>query len=201
MRPKLITDDALLDAALTAFANLGYEGASIRAVAREIGVSHNTINERFGSKDQLWTAAVDHGFAELMSVLAGRDILDATDPLAALRDAAERFVDYVRHKPALVRIIIHEAPQRGPRFDYMYSTYIAPAQSIADTAIQRLQQGDRVRTGPVAPTFFFLVTMGLGSLAGLTDLLGRFSGADTDPAAVTRLAIDIVFDGFAPRSD
>lgn len=201
MRPKLITDDALLDAALTAFANLGYEGASIRAVAREIGVSHNTINERFGSKDQLWTAAVDHGFAELMSVLAGRDILDATDPLAALRDAAERFVDYVRHKPALVRIIIHEAPQRGPRFDYMYSTYIAPAQSIADTAIQRLQQGDRVRPGPVAPTFFFLVTMGLGSLAGLTDLLGRFSGADTDPAAVTRLAIDIVFDGFAPRSD
>jgi AcrR family transcriptional regulator len=57
MRPKLIADDALLDAALQAFADLGFEGASVRAVAREIGVSHNTINERFGSKDKLWQAA------------------------------------------------------------------------------------------------------------------------------------------------
>jgi hypothetical protein len=41
--------------------------------------------------------------------------------------------------------------------------------------------------------------MGLGSLAGLTELLVRFTDDDTDPATIAELAVDIVFDGFASQ--
>jgi hypothetical protein len=33
-------------------------------------------------------------------------------------------------------------------------------------------------------------------LAGLTDLLTRFSADDTGPAAIAQLAVEILFDGF-----
>ena len=49
----------ILDAALRAFARHGLEGVSVRTLNRELGVSHNLIYQRFGSKDDLWRAAVD----------------------------------------------------------------------------------------------------------------------------------------------
>jgi hypothetical protein len=113
-----------------------------------------------------------------------------------LRAATQRFVAYAAAKPALIRIVIHEAPQPGPRFEYMYSNFIKPAQDMAAEVIQGLQQDRRLRPGPLSATFFFLVTMGLGSLAGLTDLLTRFSADDTGPAAIAQLAVEILFDGF-----
>jgi AcrR family transcriptional regulator len=58
-------NDDLLPLALEAFADLGYEGASMRDLCRRLGVSHNLLHQRFGSKDRLWYAAVDHGFKAL----------------------------------------------------------------------------------------------------------------------------------------
>lgn len=202
MRPRLVSDDVLLDAVLSSFANRGFEGTSIRAVAREIGISHNTINNRFGSKDRLWYAAVDHGFAKLSEVLGSpMGWADGGDPLADLYAASQRFVDYAAAHPALLRIVIHEASLPGPRFEYMYGKYIKPTQDAAAAVIAELQRVGRMRPGPLPPTYFFLVTMGLGSLAGLSDLLVRFSGDGADPAAIAQLAVDIVFDGFVARAD
>ena len=46
-------NDDLLPLALEAFADLGYEGASLRSLCRRLEVSHNLLHQRFGSKDQL----------------------------------------------------------------------------------------------------------------------------------------------------
>ena len=50
--------------ALRAFATHGYDGVSVNALSRELGVSHNLLHQRFGSKLALWHAAVDWGFGE-----------------------------------------------------------------------------------------------------------------------------------------
>jgi AcrR family transcriptional regulator len=49
----------ILARGLTAFAELGYDGASVRVLARRLGVSHNFINDRFGSKGRFWRAVID----------------------------------------------------------------------------------------------------------------------------------------------
>ena len=53
------TVEAILGAALRAFATHGYEGVSVRTLNRELCVSHSLINARFGSKQDLWYATVD----------------------------------------------------------------------------------------------------------------------------------------------
>jgi AcrR family transcriptional regulator len=50
------TEDQVLRAALHAFATDGFNGVSVRTLSSELGVSHNLLHQRFGSKDALWRA-------------------------------------------------------------------------------------------------------------------------------------------------
>src|SRR3981189_248718 len=56
----------ILSAALKAFATHGYDGVALRTLNRELGVSHNALNGRFGSKEALWYATVDWAFQPLV---------------------------------------------------------------------------------------------------------------------------------------
>lgn len=53
---------AILDAARRSFAQSGYDGASIRAIAADAGVDPAVVLHFFGSKDRLFTAAVGWPF-------------------------------------------------------------------------------------------------------------------------------------------
>src|SRR5260370_13298745 len=84
-RPK--TQDApgtveqILDAAFRAFATYGYDGVAVRTLNRELGVSHNLIHQRFGSKQGLWYAAVDRAFSQQITQLATAFDPTLDDPL------------------------------------------------------------------------------------------------------------------------
>jgi AcrR family transcriptional regulator len=70
------TRDAILDAARTAFAERGYDGASIRAIAAGAGVDPALVHHYFGSKEKLFLAMtgapVDPG-EFIPAALAGDD--------------------------------------------------------------------------------------------------------------------------------
>jgi len=53
------TRDAILAAARTAFAEKGYDGASIRAIATAAGVDPALVHHYFGTKDKLFLAAMN----------------------------------------------------------------------------------------------------------------------------------------------
>src|SRR5262245_65841586 len=94
-------NDDLLPLALEAFADLGYEGASMRALCRRLGVSHNLLHQRFGSKDKLWFAAVDHGFGSMASSLVSESQADTyTDDLERLRFLMVGWLEITAASPA-----------------------------------------------------------------------------------------------------
>jgi AcrR family transcriptional regulator len=64
------TRQAILDAAVTAFTRYGYDGVGVRDIAQSAGVTAMLINRYFGSKEQLFTEAVDVAFAP-RTVIAG----------------------------------------------------------------------------------------------------------------------------------
>lgn len=57
------TRAAILDAARSAFAARGYDAVSIRAVARDAGVDPALVHRFFGTKDDLFVAAMELAFA------------------------------------------------------------------------------------------------------------------------------------------
>ena len=67
-----VSNDSLLETALQSSVENGYDGASVREIARRLANSHNQVAQRFGSKETLWYAAVDHGFGRLEKDLLRR---------------------------------------------------------------------------------------------------------------------------------
>ena len=192
MRPRTIGDDELLDLLLGAFADLGFDGTSVRALCRHLGVSHNMVHQRYQSKQAAWYAAVDHAFTELMQSLNAP--IDSTDDWEILRTLMTRFAEATLDKPALARIIQQEASRPGPRFDYILGTYIGPLQGATTASLMRLQGAGEARQGPIDLVWFFGVAWGIGGLAS-SHRLANDAGRSGDIREATMISIDTLLDG------
>src|SRR3977135_3651824 len=129
-RPK--TQDApatleqILDAAFRAFATYGYDGVAVRTLNRELGVSHNLIHQRFGSKQGLWYAAAARAFNQQITQLATAFDPTLTDPLDQLNHAIRRFVQYSAERPELLGLMNIEARVDSERLDQIYAKHTGP---------------------------------------------------------------------------
>ena len=178
--------DDILAAALTAFARDGYEGMSVRTLTRELGLSHNAIPQRFGTKEQLWYAAVDRGFGGLTALLAegvGLDGGAAEDPLEVLRGGIRRFLHYSARNPELLGIMSNEGGQDTPRLAYIYDTYVGPATAPLGALLAELAAKGHIRPTPVR-TLHFLITSGGAAPFSMTALARKLDrGTRHDPLA------------------
>lgn len=195
-----LANEALLDAALEAFAERGFDGTSVRELARRLGVSHNLIPQRIGSKEKLWFAAVDHGFGALSSDLAVTIAASADlDDVAQLRALVTAFIAANARRPALLKIINQEAVADGPRLDHLFVHYVEPVRRYGVGVLARLEARGRVRSGSVG-LVYFLMTHGAAGPVALPGLAERF-GETVDPhdeEAVQRHAeatAAMIFDG------
>ena len=196
MRPRIVGETDLLDQLLEAFADLGFDGTSVRALCRHLGVSHNLVHQRYQSKDAAWFAAVDHGFGRLTEVLD--EPINSAEPFEIMRTIMLRFMDATIEQPALARIIHQEAAHPGPRFDYMFDKYISGVQVRVNEAVGAVQEAGLIRPGPVSTVWFFAVTWGLGGLAANQKLAAEVGREGDDPFEATRLAVEIFLDGLRP---
>src|SRR5581483_699907 len=64
-RRSIETRVSILNAAIAEFAEKGFEGASIRAIADRLGLQHPLITYHYRSKTVLWRAAAQHAFAQI----------------------------------------------------------------------------------------------------------------------------------------
>ena len=196
MRPLVIEQDVLLDRLLEAFADLGFEGTSIRELCRHLGVSHNLIHIRYQSKENAWYRAVDFGFEELGRTLTAEPAAGwPNDRLEILRVSMERYALATLERPALARIIQQEAARPGPRFDYMYERFIGPWRRTTDALLEHLQDEGVLRRGAIDTVYFFLTTWGIGGLASVPDATAGVTGSDRWRIDVAKLAVDVVIEG------
>ena len=198
-----VSDDVLLEAVLQSFGENGYDGASIREIARRLDVSHNLIPQRFGSKEKLWYAAVNHGFSRLIDDLTREAQALGNDELLVLRGLILSFIEINASHPYLLQIINQEASQPGPRLDYLFKTFIRPVRDFGDSWLTRLANEGRIR--PVSVTLlYFLMTHGVGGLFALPALTKRLGRGTKNSTKVSireqaESAVNLFFDGLLPR--
>lgn len=113
--------ERLLQAAVDAFARFGFAGSSLRDIAQQAGVAFQLITYYFGSKDDLWLAAVDHLYGESEKV--GPAAFDPEgDFEAQLRDWVRNAIEGSIRQPQLVQILCQEYLAGSPR----YELYLKP---------------------------------------------------------------------------
>ena len=96
-RPRLVSDDVILDATRQVLAELGPAKLTLAAVGSRAGLAPPTLMQRFGSKRGLLLASAARS-PRLVLRAAEEAEARNTSPLAALRDFARSAVAHIKHR-------------------------------------------------------------------------------------------------------
>jgi TetR/AcrR family transcriptional repressor of nem operon len=96
-RPKEFDEDDLVDAAKAAFWMHGYRATSLRAIAEQSGVLPGSIHQSYGSKHELFLAALQSYADDTAAAAAALRGADA--PLEAVRELIAAAVDHAADSP------------------------------------------------------------------------------------------------------
>jgi TetR/AcrR family transcriptional regulator len=155
--------DVLLQGALEAFAENGYDGTSVRELSRRLGVSHALLTARFGSKEGLWFAAIEHVLAQTEQTWREVASSPLLDDLEALRQGVVRQVIFSAAHPQVLRIMNHEGAIDSPRVRFVIDRFVNPLRPGVEHLLARLVAAGRIRPVPYA-TLHFLTVVGGGAL-------------------------------------
>jgi TetR/AcrR family transcriptional regulator len=155
---EVAPSDKVMAAAIEAFSVHGYNGVSLRNVNAELGVSRNLLYQRFGSKAELWRAAVDWAFGPLLEYLENADD-ETADPMIRLRMLIRNFIEYSATRPYLARVVTVEGAAATDRMEYLFENYIRPVQSRFTPVFKQLREQGRIKNVPTE-IFYFLLTSG-----------------------------------------
>lgn len=130
-----VDDRACLRAALTAFADQGFDGTSVREVARTLGISHGLLHAKFGSKRALWEAAIGYGMDLLHAHMSALPVEQAQGDIAQrMRVACRNFVVGLSQVPAIIQLMNVEGARTGDRLTFIADRFfrgrVWPIQSL-----------------------------------------------------------------------
>ena len=202
-RPRIKQDSEILAAALEAFAAQGFDAMSLRSLNADLGLSHGTISQRFGSKERLYFAAVELGFATFLDDVDRRRRLllgnvAVPDDLDNLRATIGGFLGAAALRPELGRLMNQEGLQRTARLDYIVDSVVIPMMQGVGATLDRLRAAGRIR--PVSTrALFFLVSHGAEAPYTLTALSSAFDEHDgvLDPQQHADEMTDLIMRGIA----
>jgi AcrR family transcriptional regulator len=90
--PRAEREERMLDAAAHAFAEHGFQAASMEQIAEGSGITKALLYQYFGSKEALYAACVERGRAELFDEI-GQALAEVPPGPARLRVFVERYFD------------------------------------------------------------------------------------------------------------
>lgn len=132
------TKAAILKAAAKAFADNGYEGCSIRKIAKEADVKHQLIAHHFGSKEALWLAVVKYLYGE-MQQQSTVSYDEEKDILTQFKSHLRNIIQFGADHPELIRIIYQESMSNSTRLAKL-NPQIEANQKIALFHLSKLRE-------------------------------------------------------------
>lgn len=156
-RPPIVSDEAILERALAAFAASGYDAMSVRALNAELGLSHETISKRFGPKSYLFRATVRYGVDRFVVDL-DREIgasPSGTD-LERLRGIVRAFMMTASHHPTLGELLHHEGIDEAERAVLVGETGLGDRLAELVALLDRLRVAGIIRETRVRELWFLL---------------------------------------------
>jgi AcrR family transcriptional regulator len=181
----LDTRDTILRAALAEFADKGFDGASIRAIAERTGLQHQLITYHFKTKEILWKAVAEHFFEHI------RALWDERAPEGSSMSAIERVREEYRivfnvslEFPEFHHFMLRESRPGSPRMPWLAERYLKPLMGRLLPQIGAAQeQGDLPPGDPVLIHYMLVgMTTALSSLGA--DMEATSGRTPESPAVV-----------------
>jgi AcrR family transcriptional regulator len=185
--------ERILAAALVAFSELGFDGASTREIARRAGVNLGLLTYYFEGKEHLWREAVARAFARLDEGLG--DALREAQPFddrERLRILVRRYVRWVARHPEFVRLMHDEGKRDGPRMRWLVDQHVRPVFEATRAAL-RAGQAQGFLPAHIDPLHFHYILLGaVGLVFHQAPECRRLAGRDPSDDAFVEAHADAV---------
>lgn len=194
------TREVILDAALSEFAERGYDAASIRNIANRTGIKHPLITYHYPTKEVLWQAVAEGAFSHIEAAWREADSLDARSPAEAVRLRYEIFLQFTLRHPDFHHFMLRENTPRNPRLPWLVKTILQPlmAQILPDISLAQ-KAGDLPNCNPFL--FHYMMIGIMSVLSSLRDEIKQGSGiAADDPDTVNTYVAMVREIIFYPRN-
>lgn len=201
-RPPLLTDETILERALADFAQFGYLAMSVRALNAELGLSHETVSKRFGQKDELFRAAVQHGVRLFINDFdRALDEAEPANDTQLLRATVRAFMIASSRHPSLGGLLHHETVGDAQRAVIIADTGLALRIAEAVALLARLRLAGVIHDMHLREVWFLaegaVAPLHFGDFAKMFD---PFDGALDRTAHVERMA-DAIMRSLLKRPD
>ena len=117
--------EIILNCALCVFAEVGFDAASLSAIAKRSNVKKSLVQYHFETKEKLWKAAIDKQWSQLRQAFpAYKATPEQLVDKDCVRRVLKRLMRFAKEHPAWVSIMFREASIPGPRLDWLVDQYL-----------------------------------------------------------------------------
>lgn len=153
-RPSLATktnQEALLKAALKAFAISGFEGTNVKQLGEEAGIAPSLFYYHYKDKVGLWQAALQLVAEQLKEAMKSAELGElAINPIDFLKKWISTFIYFSAKHPEFHQVISHEMAHPSARADWLLEHILQPLHTELQKQITALQSGGLIKKIPIA---------------------------------------------------
>ena len=157
----------LLEAAINQLRNAEIEELSLRALARDLGVSQTAPYRHFADKGELLAAMAARGYRDLLTALQRSGEICKGSPDEQLVAFAHAYVNYAAANPQLFKLIFGPATQPAEKYPELRAASRDTLRLVQDI----LQQGIDAGIFQQGENAAYLANAGWSGIHGLATLL------------------------------
>lgn len=197
--PAMTTRDRVIDEALIAFADRGFEATSLDSLARELGITKQAILYHFGSKDALMEAVIHNSITRLGIALAPA-LATSERGWAKVESVVRASFDVVATQPEVLGLI-REAARLGAGWAGQATSQLEPLMSRASGFL-----ADEVEAGRLQPhDHRILLLAAFSMVVGIATDQGAMRAVGVEPTGrslvrARRELLRVLEASLAPRS-
>ncbi|MDJ0866119.1 MAG: TetR family transcriptional regulator [Myxococcota bacterium] len=183
------TRERILEAAVEAFAEKGFLGASTRDIARRAGTNQGLITYHFRSKEELWRAAADRIFEGLGERLAARQgALEHADPRARAREGIREYVRFAAAHPELFHLMVDEGKVADDRMNWLVDAHLRPRFEAISRGLMEAAGVDET----LLPHAFYVLAGAASLIFAVAPECRRLTGLDPETHEAIETHADFV---------
>ncbi len=200
-----LTKTRILDTAANLFGEYGKAAVSTTRIAKEAGINKAMIFYYFGSKDDLYLAAVRKLTGELFTLLSER--LNAVEPgLPVIEMFVRTHVGYLIEHPALVKLLVRELLSGGVGPQNTMSAVLHNIEGIRTRFVSSLEiaieRGDIRHVDPIH-TILNIISMDVFVFVGKPLINAMFNETDMNRIIDERAdhILDLLMNGLRAKPE
>lgn len=156
---SIATIQGIINQAIPLFAQNGYESTSTHAIAAAAGVNQGLIAYHFGSKENLWKAAIDHAVGTFRNRLCDEALsISANDFEAYFKLILGFYVKWASESQDVTRILIELNKSDNELRRWYVERHIRPIYQFLVHLIVEGQRLGFIREHPPESIYYLLIT-------------------------------------------